>query len=88
MRPEKSTAVQDQGEGQEMAVRPPPWRSMSWGVVQAWPFQVRVWPSPSTAAQNRAVGHDTDVSAPPSGSAGLVADHTGRDHEVPFQVNA
>jgi hypothetical protein len=42
MRPEKSTAVQDQGEEQEMAVRPPPSGSKVTGLDQRLPFQSTV----------------------------------------------
>jgi hypothetical protein len=51
---------------------------MVWGVDHDEPFQVRALPELSTATQNEAVAHDTDVRPSPIGSMDWGVDQNGR----------
>jgi hypothetical protein len=77
--------VQNAADGHDIAPIPPPVEavvgSTGSGAVQRVPFQRSALPSPSTAMQKVAEGHDTEVSPAP-----LASTACGGDQEVPFQV--
>lgn len=78
--PERSTAAQNDLLGQEIALRSW-WRSMLAGRLQRWPLKIVTSPASLTAAQNRALGHDTDANPP-------ISTLTGPVHRVPWKVAA